>query len=110
MFEENGKPFTYLNTTGSELNQMKESVSYLLKNPAEMALKVDYDEIRNGFIKRNHDGCIDEYLLNHILGNFLLRPEIDTLVNRKVFHLIARNYLRNFKANNNIVSLKLAVA
>ena len=109
MFGENGKPFTYLNATGSELVQMRERVSYLLKNPKEMALKVDYNEICNGFIKRNHDGCIDEYLLNHILGNFLLRPKIDTLVNREVFYLTAKCFLINFKANNDIIALKLAV-
>ncbi len=86
MFGENGKPFTYLNTDEPEFIKMRERVNYLLKNPKEMAVKIDYDKIRVGFIKRNHHGCIDEYLLNHILGFFLLNPEIDTPINREVFY------------------------
>ena len=110
MFEENGKPFTYLNTDGSEFIKMKDRVNYLLKNPKEMPIKIDYNEISNGFIVRNHDGCVDEYLGNYIAGRFLPHSEIDTFVNREVFYLIAREFLINFKANNDIVSLKLAVA
>lgn len=111
MFGENGKPFTFLRVTGSELIKMKERVNYLLQNPKEMAVKIDYDKVRVGFIKRNHGGCIDEYLLNHTLGLFLLNPDIDTPINREVFYIDAKKFLIDFKANNDIIALKkLAVA